>query len=80
MTMAQNKTMKDQDTSKDIKDFLKDRKEIKRSVLCRAIGWDTSSFQQWYGGTRPIPKEKEIALRKVLKENAQAGLFWLALD
>jgi len=49
-----------------LQEFILSRSALNYRELARLIDWNASSFHQWLNGTRPIPKEKEKLLSKVL--------------
>lgn len=49
-----------------IKEYIKSRPALKQRVLAKQIGWDYTSFNNWYNGRRGIPEPEAIKLREVL--------------
>lgn len=49
-----------------LKEFLKERKALKISVIAESIGWNVNSMNGWLGDDRPIPTIHEAKLTQYL--------------
>jgi DNA-binding transcriptional regulator YdaS (Cro superfamily) len=49
-----------------LKQYINSRPALNRAALAKEIGYSTSSFHQWYTGTRKLPEAKAKALAQVL--------------
>lgn len=49
-------------------EFLKSKPFLKPYSIAKEIGWNAGNMNQWINGKRPIPKDKEKKLKKILTQ------------